>query len=43
VEIQVLKTKVRIRDSKNPAGPFLEFDLEEWEQFQNAVRCHAFD
>lgn len=43
VEVQVLKTKVKIRDSKDPNGPVLSFDLEEWENFQNAIRHGVFD
>lgn len=43
VEVQVLKTIVKIRDSKDPEGPVLKFDLEEWENFQNAVRRGVFD
>lgn len=43
IEVQVLKTKVKIRDSKDPDGPVLSFDLEEWENFQNAVRRGVFD
>lgn len=43
VEVKVLRTVVKIRDSKDPDGPVLKFDLEEWENFQNAVRRGVFD
>lgn len=43
IEVQVLKTIVKIRDSKNPDGPTLKFSLEEWEQFKDGINRGAFD
>lgn len=43
VEVQVLKTKVKIRDSKDPDGPQLSFDMEEWQQFKEGIIRGAFD
>lgn len=42
VEVQVLKTKVKIRDSKNPQHQ-LSFSLEEWQQFKEGIIRGAFD
>lgn len=43
VEVRILKTIVKIRDSKNPGGPELRFTLEEWEQFKDGINRGAFD
>lgn len=43
VEVLKLKTIVKIRDSKNPAGPELKFSHEEWEQFTAGVVRGVFD
>lgn len=43
VEVLKLKTIVKIRDSKNPAGPELKFTHEEWEQFTAGVVRGVFD
>ena len=42
-KVRARETIVKIRDSKNPDGPVLKFDLAEWETFQNAVRRGVFD
>ncbi|GAB2736265.1 DUF397 domain-containing protein [Streptomyces bullii] len=36
-----LSTTVRIRDSKNPAGPQLEVGAAAWEEFISAVQPGA--
>lgn len=38
VEIAHLAGTVGVRDSKNPAGPALEFAPEEWDSFIEAVK-----
>lgn len=43
VAVQIMKTKVKIRDSKDPDGPQLSFDLEEWQQFKEGIIRGAFD
>jgi|HubBroStandDraft_5_1064220.scaffolds.fasta_scaffold1752959_1 hypothetical protein len=34
---------VKVRDSKDPAGPVLEFTMTEWWQFTRGVRAGLFD
>ena len=34
---------VGVRDSKNPAGPVLEFTPDEWRAFTGGVRDGEFD
>ena len=45
VEVQLLSDTgiVRIRDSKNPEGPVLAFDAEEWKSFLSGARAAEFD
>lgn len=43
ISVQVLKTKVKIRDSKDRDGPQLSFSLEEWRQFKEGIIRGAFD
>ncbi len=35
--------RVGIRDSKNPAGPVLEFSVSEWRAFLSGAASHEFD
>ena len=42
VEVEVKKTIVKIRDSKNPDGPVLRFSREEWDQFTEGVKRDVF-
>lgn len=42
LEVQVLKTKVKIRDSKDP-GHHLVVSPEEWQQFKEGIIRGAFD
>lgn len=34
---------IRVRDSKDPEGPVLEFDEEEWKAFIEGVKNGEFD
>lgn len=43
VEVAVRATGVAVRDSKDPAGPVLEFTAEEWAVFVAWVRGDEFD
>lgn len=42
VEVLILKTKVKIRDSKDPDGPWLSFSHDEWDQFTEGVKRDVF-
>lgn len=33
----------RVRDSKNPDGPVLTFDLNEWRSFVSGMKAGEFD
>jgi hypothetical protein len=35
--------EIRVRDSKQPEGPFLVFDAREWSAFVAGVRDGEFD
>lgn len=43
VEVLPLKTMTKIRDSKDPNGPWLSFTTEEFDQFIGAVKAGVFD
>ena len=43
VEVQDIGTVVKIRDSKDPDGPVLNFTTEEWHNFKEGIRNGAFD
>jgi hypothetical protein len=43
VEIAHLPHLVAVRDSKNPDGPVLRFDLPTWRDFVDAIRSGTFD
>ena len=43
MEVQDDGTTVKIRDSKDPGGPVLNFTLEEWTNFKEGVRNGTFD
>lgn len=43
IEVLTLRTKVKIRDSKDPDGPWLSFSLEEWDNFKEGIIRGAFD
>lgn len=43
VEIAPLRDQIAIRDSKNPAGPVLVYDKEEWQTFVVGVKRGDFD
>lgn len=43
VEVMVQKTQVKIRDSKDPAGPVLKFTREEFELFSDAIKRGVFE
>ena len=36
-------THVGVRDTKDPSGPVLEFDRDEWATFIDEVRTGRFD
>jgi Domain of unknown function (DUF397) len=35
--------RVAVRDSKDPAGPVLQFSASEWRAFLNGAASHEFD
>lgn len=43
VEVRRDDAVVRVRDSKNPFGPVLRFNLREWHAFVCGVRNGEFD
>ena len=43
VEVSTDSGVVKIRDSKDPDGPTLTFDLEEWTNFKDGIIRGAFD
>ena len=43
VEIGLSVELIRVRDSKNPQGPRLQFTPTEWDAFLGAVRNGEFD
>lgn len=43
VEIAELTGAVAVRDSKDPNGPRLRFDLTAWRDFVAGVQAGAFD
>ena len=43
VEVAVYGDGVLVRDSKNPTGPRLEFNAQEWVAFLAGVRSGEFD
>ena len=43
VEVSRHAEVVRLRDSKHPSGPFLEFSVEAWNGFLDAVACGRLD
>jgi hypothetical protein len=43
IEVLILRTKVKIRDSKNPEGPWLSFSKEEFDNFKEGIIRGAFD
>lgn len=43
VEVAIRTRGVAVRDSKDPAGPVLEFTLAEWAAFVAGVRDGQFD
>jgi len=43
VEVAMRAQSVAVRDSKDPAGPVLEFTVAEWAAFVAGVRGGQFD
>lgn len=43
IEVLTLKTKVKIRDPKDPDGHWLTFSREEWDIFKEGITRGAFD
>jgi Domain of unknown function (DUF397) len=44
VEVRLMDSQhIAVRDSKNPNGAILKFDLAEWEAFTVGVRGGEFD
>ena len=43
VEIAEPPGVVAVRDSKDPRGPMLTFDVDEWNDFVAGVRAGEFD
>lgn len=36
------ETRVLLRDSKDPNGPYLQFSVDEWEAFAAGIRNREF-
>jgi len=43
VDVMQTATRVAVRDSKNPDGPWLHFTLSEWEEFIAGAKEGKFD
>jgi hypothetical protein len=43
IEVMLTGTGVAVRDSKDPSGPVLRFDLAEWAAFVAGARAGDFD
>jgi hypothetical protein len=43
VEVLRLENSVKMRDSKDPGGPWLTFSPDEWADFIDAAREGKFD
>lgn len=43
VEVQRTDNEVRVRDSKNPTGPTLTFNHDEWKAFRSGMIAGEFD
>jgi hypothetical protein len=43
VEVANLDNGRAVRDSKNPAGPVLNFTADQWSAFTTGVRAGEFD
>jgi hypothetical protein len=43
IEVSFSPDDVLIRDSKDPAGPLLRFDLDEWQAFRLGLLAGDFD
>lgn len=43
VEVGVVSGSLRVRDTKDPAGPELTFTPSEWDAFLRGVRAGEFD
>jgi Domain of unknown function (DUF397) len=39
VEVEESQGAFRLRDSKNPCGPILEFTAAEWEEFTGRIKA----
>ncbi|MFC4053972.1 DUF397 domain-containing protein [Actinomadura syzygii] len=43
IEVANLASMVAVRDSKDPAGPKLAFDLASWRAFTRRLKSSEFD
>lgn len=43
VEVAACSCHVRVRDSKDPTGPWLKFSRDEWTAFVDGARAGEFD
>jgi hypothetical protein len=43
IEVAILDDKAYVRSSKDAAGAYMVFDIEEWRNFLAGVRDHQFD
>ena len=43
VEVAALSNSVAVRDSKNPSGPKLAFDVTAWREFTHRVKSNEFN
>ena len=43
VEVMLLTSGVKVRNSRTPDGPWLDFTAEEWGTFTQAVKEGKFD
>ena len=43
VEVSFIEGSIAVRDSKEPSGPVLCFNREEWQAFLEGIRDREFD
>ncbi|MBO0867396.1 MAG: DUF397 domain-containing protein [Micromonosporaceae bacterium] len=43
VEVAIMAYAVAVRDSKDPYGPLLRFDVAAWRDFVESIRDGSFD
>jgi len=43
VEVAFVDTRIGVRDSKDPAGPILQFTSDDWESFVDGTKRGRFE